>query len=143
MAEKPIFDGETALCCRNFTLPYSPEEIKERYLECLDAFEKNDSHGAKRIKDILLVYPMLVYLGFYSVSGSELGGKSGEVTAHRYTCKHLDREKGVCTIYDIRPHLCRSYPDPKGHCEYLNCASRSFCNGINREAESCTEKKCS
>ena len=42
------------------------------------------------------------------------------------TCTHLDKENGVCTIYETRPQMCRSY----------NCVSFAqvdYCRGAPKQ----------
>ena len=43
---------------------------------------------------------------------------------YRYRCKHWDPETGDCTIYDIRPQMCRDYPGAHG-CNYAACTWHS------------------
>jgi Fe-S-cluster containining protein len=71
---------------------------------------------------------MVVYLGFtdrkpkrVNPSDEKLLGKP-EVKSHRYRCKHFDPKKKICTIYEIRPQMCRDYPGGKGcKCQYAAC----------------------
>lgn len=35
--------------------------------------------------------------------------KEGKVHVHTFTCKHFDKENKICTIYENRPNMCRSY----------------------------------
>ena len=117
----------TALCCRRFQLDYSPEKLRGMYEEWLEAYQEGQEIRPL-LTDIFLVYPMLIYLGAFK---SDVHGNECVQTLHHYTCKHLDREAGYCTIYDIRPAICKNYP--KWLCEYKDCVSRSFCNGVKRE----------
>ena len=48
---------------------------------------------------------------------------------HHYSCKHLNRQEGYCTIYDIRPQVCRIFPGSSG-CQYKGCSTYNVCNGI-------------
>lgn len=75
--------------------------------------------------DIHLIAPMVEYLGddapqprlinVYRHKGAEKDPKN-----YRYRCKHFDRKTRNCTIYEIRPWMCRHYPGPIG-CRYAAC----------------------
>jgi Fe-S-cluster containining protein len=70
---------------------------------------------------------MVTYLGFFreppvkrvNPSASQLLKRPDE-GAHYYSCKHFDHKDKVCTIYEIRPEVCRAYPYGK-KCEYAGC----------------------
>ena len=133
MSRGSLFDATSAMCCRNFTLPFSPEELKVRYCEWLDAFNKGKPYYP--LKDIHLVYPMLIYKGKFK---AETTGEDSAIEQYHYTCKHLDRHTGTCSIYDIRPDVCKTYPNYK--CSYEGCATHSICNGIKMVKEREQEK---
>ena len=127
----------TGHCCLTFTLPFSPEQLQ-------DAYERWQRQGTAEInkaglksvdtkiwQDIWLIAPMVTYLGFFkkppvkvvNPTDNELLGKPGK-GGHYYSCKHFDRKKKVCTIYEIRPSLCRRYPYGRG-CNYAGCTWKS------------------
>jgi Fe-S-cluster containining protein len=77
-------------------------------------------------QDIHLIAPMVRYLGFtydhppkINPSDDELLGKPG-TKLHYYCCKHLDPKTRDCTIYEIRPAMCRGYPYDS-QCNYAKC----------------------
>ena len=77
-------------------------------------------------RDIHLIAPMVRYLGFtydhppqINPSDNRLLGKP-KTKQHYYTCKHFNPKTRDCTIYEIRPAMCRSYPD-SGLCNYAKC----------------------
>ena len=39
---------------------------------------------------------------------------------HRFTCRHFDRQRSICTVYETRPRMCRSYPHGEA-CAYAGC----------------------
>ena len=110
----------TGHCCENFTLPYTPMELK---------------HRAKRLKvgdkyfheDHTQVAEMVIFLGTYASGTDRRGRKKIKGTKlyygksiHHYTCKHYNRETRNCMNYENRPAMCRNYPD--GHkCNYRGC----------------------
>lgn len=86
--------------------------------------------------DIHLIAPMVVYLGpdakmpkQVNPTDEALLGKP-EIPGHRYRCKHFDAKAKGCTIYGIRPAMCRDYPgddwpkvavEKRATCNYANC----------------------
>lgn len=139
----------TGHCCKHFALVHSPEELWELYREWkhngstpmeMEAKNKWDptirsSSGLRMARsglsrDIHIIAPMARYIGFVAPpdgmlvnpSDDELLGvprkKRGK--AHYYYCVHFDEAKKVCSIYDERPDMCKSYPN--GHkCEFAQC----------------------
>ena len=101
-------------CCQRFHLWHPPEVLKKEY----EKFLENGSSGLVGIDQ---VYPMLVYLGEYYYDPIDLNNKI-EKTIHHYTCKHHDKETGLCTIYDQRPAMCSEYPYGSA-CRYPGCCS--------------------
>jgi Fe-S-cluster containining protein len=80
-------------------------------------------------QDIHLIAPMVYYLGYttdhplqVNPTDAELLGNPRE-RLHYYGCKNLDPATGDCTIYEIRPYMCRSYPN-SGVCNYAKCTWR-------------------
>lgn len=97
-------DRCTGHCCRAFTLPKSPEDIRKMVEE-------------DRLNDGPFILDMLIYLGLFDVNPA--GGVLDEPW-HYFTCRHLDTATGNCTVYEQRPHLCRNYPNDKA-CEFPGC----------------------
>lgn len=118
-------------CCEDIGVRLSPEEIKASYFYWLSK-EKNagsyklskstslllDSNH-KIYEDIHLIYPMLVFVkkDYYH---PENPTKKSKDAVYHYTCKHFNTENRKCSIYDIRPAMCRSYPDGKA-CRNPKC----------------------
>ena len=94
------------------------------------------------IQDIHLIAPMLVYLGYMpnpaksvNLSDEELLGEP-EPKAHFYRCKHFDPKARVCSIYEIRPVMCREYP-------YGSACNYDACTWIERkEKRETTKERC-
>lgn len=140
----------TGDCCRQFTLPLSPEQLRKGYELWLargsgHLMEMSATDGAKYgpiYSDIHLIYPMVVYIGFrVPPAGTNptdyelrLGKRESE---HFYSCKHLG-ETGDCTIYEHRPRMCRRFP--YGHrCQYQGCTWGE--QRAVRETKAQTEKR--
>lgn len=117
-APRPIFVKEvgtsmrctTASCCKSFTLPYSYHELKRAYEawhSLKDSFLDDNSQVRRIPEDVWLIYPMVV----------ELEPKM-EASHYRYTCKHLIDNN--CSIYSIRPNMCKNYPY-ESKCKHKDC----------------------
>lgn len=61
--------------------------------------------------------------GFNNLIIKEDGGL--QVTQQVFTCKHLDKEKKICTNYENRPNLCKSFGTD---CRYSGCHYAAICN---------------
>lgn len=117
-------------CCRRFVLGGnpSPNEIKEKYLawcyqtrdassETLSKLSEvsrtllsSTSRSVRIPIDIHLVYPMLIYLGEHDWDPCDPKKHHAGKKIHHYGCKHFDTKTNLCTIYDIRPMMCKTYP---------------------------------
>ena len=100
----------TGHCCRGFSLEYPNAVVKEEYAK---AQAGQDSF----IPNVTTIAEMLIPLGVFR--GQEL-----------FTCKHLSQE-GNCTIYEMRPQMCRDFPGPDP-CKYRNCASHGPQSALKR-----------
>lgn len=120
----------TGHCCQEFYLPYSPEELADAYKAWSGSGGKPIAMAKDKPKPILvdihLITPMVVHLGFklqeqpcVNPTDEVLLGKP-EVAGNYYRCKHFDAESKNCTIYDIRPAMCRNYPYAE-KCNYGGC----------------------
>lgn len=132
---KNLSSNDTSLCCRRYFLPVGPKELREDY-------EKWKKKEPFRWKEIELVYPMSRHLGVFKCT---VGGKPTEEYQHHYSCKMLDKETGVCTIYDIRPDMCRKYPydgvEEVKACIEKGCQTFDICNGIKDVEKKIKKKK--
>lgn len=109
-------------CCEQFSLPIGPEELEANYRRWLTDGEPigmNNQHPRTYYQDIHLIYPMVRYLGFHDRDPPKVN-PTNVGAVHWYTCKHFDPKSRDCTIYDIRPQMCRSYPGSAG-CNYAEC----------------------
>jgi Fe-S-cluster containining protein len=105
---------QTAMCCRRFTLPCSPEDLKKNYQLC---------------KDIDTVVDMVIYLGY---KAENVLGEPTDYYQHLYSCKHLNKRKGTCKIYEKRPAMCSGFPY-NAECGLKQCGTYKFCNGTKKE----------
>lgn len=121
----------TGHCCRSFCLPLSPKELREayeRWRASLDGHPiyKNEEPKDKRIyNDIWLVAPMAKHIGikqtFQQVNPPDHELTEGKkLPGHWYRCKHFDDKTKKCSIYEIRPRMCRDYPYGES-CNYAGC----------------------
>lgn len=124
-------DRCTGHCCQNFFLPLSPDELDRAYRRWLAGGTQLSMSGAATLpifNDIYLIAPMVIYLGpdaktpkRVNPTDEALLGKPA-LPGHRYRCKHFDAKAKVCSIYDIRPVMCRDYPGKEGStCNYAGC----------------------
>lgn len=122
-------DRCTGDCCENFTLPVSPEELEANYHRwVIDGQPLGMNRAAPKtwFQDIHLIYPMVTYLGYTDITPPKVNLTDEQILGnpepkfHRYTCKHFDPKTRNCTIYEIRPVMCRSYPHGCG-CNYAGC----------------------
>lgn len=124
----------TGHCCRDFSLPSSPEDLqklfKEKYIEHKKHFQRikdSSKRFAKTIKylksDVFIVPQMVIPLASIEV---DLNGELIPYTMHHYTCKYHDLKTGDCTIYEYRPRMCSGFPEysPNGKCPYKACTRK-------------------
>lgn len=115
-------------CCRDFTLPYSPENLQKfyeeerskysKYLKMITNSDKKFEEGLKYFRtNQYLVPTMVVFLGTLAV---DYNGELMPHDLHHYTCKNLNVETGDCMDYKHRPEMCRNFPD-RGSCPYKEC----------------------
>lgn len=125
----------TGHCCHAYTLPYSPEELRENYLAWAE--QRPDRNGRAQGREIWLIAPMAIHLGEFDRHPSgEVEPPPGAGTAHYYTCAHL-RENGDCGIYEIRPKMCSDYPYGR-LCEHSSCTwvdAQQATTQVNKEQQ--------
>ena len=86
------------ICCRDVRLAESPGALKTAY-----EYWKKIKSIDPNFSEIYLIYPMLVF---------KYENQSEDLPYH-YRCKHFELdENGIpeCTIYPIRPKMCRDFP---------------------------------
>ena len=130
----------TGHCCKAFQIGgLSIEELRLEYdywlrgqtegppLEMSGNLERDNfrRQARERVRaDIHVVYPMLVPLGKVKKNPLALVDDPVRIPedfegVHMFTCKHY--QGGNCTIYDVRPLMCKSYGLREKSCEYLDC----------------------
>ena len=118
----------TGHCCEIFSLPFSPDELRTAYYR----WQSNAGNNAPVLmggsettqtiyNQIYLIAPMAKYLGFKLTPFKRVNKPDGRPQAgHYYTCKHFDKKERKCTIYEMRPQMCREYPYERT-CNYEKC----------------------
>jgi Fe-S-cluster containining protein len=102
-------------------------EAYQRWYRCQGApplLRKENTSTPLIDRDIHLVAPMVEYLGPEAKPPKFVEGKETPGTGHRYRCKLWDPKTKNCTIYDIRPQMCRDYPG-LGGCNFAACTWKS------------------
>jgi len=133
--KKPLANRCMGECCMDIGLYVSPKELEISYIFWLSrekygnkdfdiskSMHNDRFSNIKNIKlynDIHLLYPMLEFLKEDNYHPEEPTKKLKE-TIYHYSCKHFDRLTRLCTIYNIRPLMCRTYPD-NGFCRNPRC----------------------
>ena len=84
-------------CCKRFTLPESYTTLKKAY----NKWRKSETDESQ-FEDIDLIFPMLLPLDEGKVQKAADYSKF-----YTYKCKHL--VEGKCSIYTIRPKMCRGF----------------------------------
>jgi len=126
-------------CCKAFQIGgLSLEELQHEY-ECwlrgqtgerltMSGTSLEEGRRFRAMKtvrgDIHVVYPMLIPLGKVKKNPLALVDDQGPAPKdwegiHMFTCKHF--QGGNCTIYDVRPLMCRSYGLQEKSCEFVEC----------------------
>jgi len=85
-------------CCQDVRLAEPPDMLEKAY-----AYWKKTKSIDPDFSEIYLIYPMLSFL-------REM---PGEDLPYHYRCAHFTHdENGIpaCSIYEIRPRMCRDFP---------------------------------
>jgi len=85
-------------CCQDVRLAESPELLKKAY-----HFWKKSPKVDPSFSEIYLIYPMLIF---------KFENPQEDLPYH-YRCKHFshdDQGLPCCSIYEIRPKMCRDFP---------------------------------
>jgi len=114
-------------CCVDIGLSWSPEQLRNGYenflkrdgFESIQAGDQPDKMFDKYPQDIHLLFPMLKFIKS-NHRHPEGANKKTENKIYHYSCKHFDHKKRICTIYEYRPKMCRTYPD-KSVCKNPDC----------------------
>lgn len=89
-------------CCQDVRLAEDPEMLRKAY----EAWRNLPSVDPK-FSEIYLIYPMLTFL--YENPKEDL--------PYHYCCKHFTFDENgtpTCSIYEIRPRMCRDFPYYEG-----------------------------
>lgn len=81
-------------CCEDFPLSHSPERVAELYAAARALMEAGEAYD----EDVVTIAEMVIRID------------EDDEARPRYTCKHLDRAAGLCTIYERRPKMCSDFP---------------------------------
>lgn len=85
-------------CCQDVRLAESPDMLEKAY-----HYWKKSSSIDPKFSDIYIIYPMLTF---------KYENPEKDFSFHYY-CKHFKYNAdgiSTCTIYDIRPQMCRNFP---------------------------------
>lgn len=94
-------------------LDYRPAELLHAWRRWRDG-HSTMGNGRPVPSDIHLIAPMVRYLGY--LTQNPTGGKPWPDKRHVYSCVHFT-DDNECAIYDMRPTMCRTFPDDNV-CEY-------------------------
>lgn len=115
--EERIAAGQCpGFCCEGFTMSVSMEDRQlmiDAQTAGLDHWidSKGHRHNGWYVDDYVspqFIQDMLI------LTGEEWGGSP------LHSCKHFDKEKRLCTIYDRRPGLCRIFPFAGHPCDFAH-----------------------
>lgn len=110
-------DRCTGKCCQAFPLGiYSIEELQASYDgelrwtlgEMFGWSGPRAPYPMPRIAEIIDWWPWMIHLGRYH-DHPTTGKPTPEGATDYFTCSKQDPSTGDCTVYDARPHFCRSY----------------------------------
>lgn len=126
---KKLYDRCMGECCKDIGLPVSPEELRISYLNWLSSKNTNlklsSNNEYNKIYDsISLIYPMLTFIkkDYYH---PEFPKSKRPYLIYHYTCKHFNNNKKLCSIYEIRPTMCKTYPN-KEYCNNPKCKCKKY-----------------
>jgi len=114
-------------CCDDFAVSVSPSEMDNSYHNWVRIMAEKGSKESEPIEmlgsrvntkffdGIHLTYPMLVFTHQDNIHPD--GDIKHNETVYHYKCKHHNKKTGDCDIYEIRPNVCRTYPN-NGFCGY-------------------------
>lgn len=132
-------DSCSGHCCRNFTLPFSPAELKASY-RAVAALSQGLKKGPndRVLKDMEVWWPHLIYKGYHP---RDANGDPSKVMQHHYTCALFDTQYGLCKAYEHRPEACRTYPNSVA-CAHHECTWRPAKEGrVQRNGDIVTMEK--
>lgn len=107
-------------CCDDFAVFVSPDQLEISYHHWLsghksDKTSKRIMNGFGGDQDLLkyqgihLTYPMLIFTHKDNIHPD--GNVVCKGTVYHYRCKHHNQKTKMCDIHEIRPMVCRTFPD--------------------------------
>ena len=140
--KRKLYDKCMGECCEDIGIKVSPERLEASYMMWLSSDRYSNAEDIKRTlsfsntlniySDIHLIYPAWVFIKSDCFHPESPKKKNKEIIYH-YTCKHFDKKKRICNIYNIRPKVCRTYPD-NGVCNNPKCRWKKQI-GLRKEYE--------
>ncbi len=108
-------------CCERFCTTKSPREWKRAAKLIRDG--DASTLDVNYLSDFLTIADMLILVQTNKRELNKVNEETGLNYKYVYTCKHFDTVTRLCTDYDNRPEMCRSYPEntPGGKCKIENC----------------------
>lgn len=89
------------------------------------------SHHPGSALEAFTILGMIEPLTFQEVTerASRFGvNKSPNSETRYYKCRHWDEETRLCTVYEDRPWMCRTYPETNSGCEHgCDCQGTPIC----------------
>lgn len=111
-------------CCVAFPVSSTPDELVGMGDHPIDI------HHPGNALEAFTIAGMIEPLGLPEVRerASRFGlDKDPNEETRYYKCRHWDEANRLCTIYDERPWMCRTYPN-EGVCEHgCDCAGTAIC----------------
>lgn len=124
-AEKETYINNVTLnsviCDNGYKRYPAPEEDVDKLLEMLIYLGRTNICPQSEIPFDRLYYKQIISKNDEELLLSSNGHfiiNNGNIEANIYTCKHFDKEKRICTNYNNRPQLCKSFGN---ECHYKGC----------------------
>ena len=113
-------------CCDDFAISLSPWELENSYHEWISGMGMDKTpkrmmqtfgHADNIVKyqGIHITYPMLIFTHKDNIHPD--GDIVTNKIVYHYRCKHHNPKTKMCDIHEIRPMVCRTFPD-SGFCGY-------------------------
>lgn len=112
-------------CCDDFAVTVSPDKLEISYQRWLNSSNQDKEKSMDRTfrncegdviyNGIHLTYPMLIFTHKDNIHPD--GDVICKETVYHYRCKHHNVKTKMCDIHEIRPMVCRTFPN-NGFCGY-------------------------
>lgn len=137
-------------CCDDIGLSTAPHELENSYHKVIKGDSGKNDYGlslsineTKNPKwvDIHLTYPMLVFTHKDNIHPDGDVKTNDSNIVYHYRCKHHNKKTKDCDIHEIRPMMCRTFPDNK-FCGYRKVKDKEviafqpkwFKNGMSQQS---------